>query len=103
MGLDRRIPIPAGITVSWDGIVTALRAAGESPVIRMIDNMPAFPDETPAENWADVRVGLTGGMVTIRRNATELTCVCWGTNDAALIQSFETAVSACKKAVASNE
>lgn len=99
MGLDRRIPIPAGKTVSWDGIVSTLRAAGESPVIRMIDNMPAFPDETPAENWADVRVGLKGGMVTIRRTAAELTCVCWGTNDAALIQSFEIAVAACHEAV----
>jgi hypothetical protein len=96
VGLTRTIPIPAGITPSWPSIAAALTQSGETPAIRMIDNLPAFPGETPAENWQDVRVGLSGGMVTFRRTETELTCICWGTEDAKLKASFQAAVKACE-------
>lgn len=96
MGLSRTIPVPAGTTPTWPSIAAALTQAGETPAIRMIDNLPAFPGETPAENWQDVRVGLSGGMVTIRRTSNDLTCICWGTEDAKLKASFLAAVKACE-------
>lgn len=96
MGLSRTISVPAGTTPSWPSIAAALTQAGETPAIRMIDNLPAFPDETPADDWQDIRVGLAGGMVTIRRTASDLTCICWGTEDAKLKASFHAAVKACE-------
>ena len=84
---------------SWERMVSVLRDSGESPIIRMIDGLPAFPDEIPTESWKELRLGLTGGMVTVRRSAVEMTCVCWGTDDEGLKQSFENVVQACQFAV----
>ena len=96
MGLERIIPLPAGTVLTWERISSSLREAGEVPVVRMIDGLPAFPDETPAENWKELRLGLSGGMVTLRRTASEISCICWGTDDAELKQSFERVISACQ-------
>jgi hypothetical protein len=64
----------------------------------MIDGLPAFPDESPANDWKEVRVGTAAGMVTIRRTPTSLTCVIWGNADAALNAAWAKVVWACAAA-----
>ncbi|MFO0821616.1 MAG: hypothetical protein U0792_00485 [Gemmataceae bacterium] len=64
----------------------------------MIDGLPAFPDETPAEDWKEVRVGTAAGMVTIRRAPRSLTCVIWGNADPALNAAWAKVIWACAAA-----
>ena len=99
MGLERTIPILAGVALSWEAIKSNLVQSGETPIIRMIDDLPAFPDETPELNWKELRLGLSGGMVTIRRSETEIRCVCWGTDDAELKSAFEKVIAACERCI----
>ena len=53
----------------------------------MIDGLPAFPDEIPEPGWRELRISLTGGMVTIRAEASGWSCVIWGNAEAALARS----------------
>jgi hypothetical protein len=57
--------------------------------------MPAFPDETPEPTWNELRVGLSAGMVTVRRTPGGLSCVVWGNADAALRTSWDKLCWAC--------
>jgi hypothetical protein len=83
MGLSRTIPLPSS-QPTWQAVVDRLNTLGETPVVRMIDGLPAFPDETPPDDWRELRVTLSGGMITVKRDATSWTLVTWGTADAAL-------------------
>jgi hypothetical protein len=93
MGLERIVSLANGLQPDWPLISSRLRDLGESPIIRMIDGMPAFPDEVPAD-WKEIRVGLAGGMVTLRKSANQIACVCWGTEDPLLKASFERLITA---------
>jgi hypothetical protein len=88
MGLSRTIPLPNG-EPSWDAVVQGLLSLGETPQLRMIDGLPAFPDETPPDDWRELRVTLSGGMVTIKRDVQAWTLVTWGTADAVLEEAQE--------------
>src|SRR5436305_399952 len=98
MGLDRTIRFPSAETPSWEAIRTHLARVGESAPLRMIDGLPAFPDETPEPTWKELRVGTAGGMVTVRRGPGVLTCVVWGNADAALDAAWAKVVWACAAA-----
>lgn len=87
MGLERTVP--AAKPFEWPKLVARLKELGETPVLRMIDGLPAFPDETPADDWKELRIGLAGGMVTVRRTSDGYSCVTWGTVDAALQTSTD--------------
>ena len=54
----------------------------------MIDNLPAFPDEIPEPGWKELRISLSGGMVTIRTASAGWECSIWGNADAPLIRSW---------------
>ena len=83
MGLERLVEgTPAA---SWAAILERLRARGESPAVKMVDGLPAFPGEVPEESCAEVRLGFPSGMVTLRRTPAGLACVVWGTASADLI------------------
>ncbi len=97
MGQDRTIQFSAGVP-SWDAIRTQLARVGEPAPLRMIDGLPAFPDETPADGWRELRVAAGGNMVTLRRTADSITCVVWGNADAALLAAFARVVWACAEA-----
>jgi hypothetical protein len=56
--------------------------------VRMIDGELAFPDEEPAANWRELRLGTPQGMVTVRREGDRLVFVTWGNADAALTQAW---------------
>jgi hypothetical protein len=98
MGLDCTVRFPAGETPAWDAIRSRLQQAGESGQLRMIDGLPAFPDEDPPDDWKELRVGTAGGMVTVRRGAGALTCVVWGTADPALDRGWRAVTWACAAA-----
>lgn len=95
MGLDCTIRFPAGSVPAWDTIKSQLARVGEPAPFRMIDGLPAFPDESPEENWHELRVGAGGGMVTLRRGADSLTCVVWSNADPALLAARDRIAWAC--------
>jgi hypothetical protein len=64
----------------------------------MIDGLPAFPDEEPSDDWKELRLAVSGGMVTIRRGANTIVCVVWGNADAKLNEAWERVVWACAAA-----
>jgi hypothetical protein len=98
MGLDRTIRFSTAEVPSWEAICTQLRRVGEESQLRMIDGLPAFPDETPAPDWKELRLGSTSGMVTIRRGAGELTCMVWGNADPSLMSTLSKVCWACAAA-----
>lgn len=98
MGLDRTIRFSSGEPPGWDAIREQLRRVGEDGTIRMIDGMPAFPDEAPEPGWRELRVGTPAGMVTIRRRPDSLTCVVWGNADSALTAAWHKFIWACAAA-----
>ena len=92
MGLERTIP--ATRPLEWPRLVARLKEFGEAPILRMIDGLPAFPDEEPTSDWRELRVGLAGGMVTLRRTSEGYSCVTWGTADPVLQSSADALVRA---------
>lgn len=98
MGLDRTIVFPNERTPEWEAIRAQLAAVSETAAIRMIDGLPAFPDEVPAPDWKELRLGLGQGMVTLRRLPGRLNCVIWGNADTALQQAWNTLAWACARA-----
>ena len=98
MGLDCTIRFPAGSVPAWDAIKTQLARLGEPAPLRMIDGLPAFPDESPDNNWRELRVGAAAGMVTVRRGADSLTCVIWSNADSALLSARDRIAWACAAA-----
>ena len=84
MGLDRTIRFPAGDPPAWEAVRGQLARLGEAAPLRMIDGLPAFPDEEPEAGWNELRVGFPAGMVTLRRVPAGLSCVVWGNADDAL-------------------
>ena len=94
MGIERIVVFPAG-TPGWSIIRDQLVAAGSSPSMRMIDGMPAFPDETPEPTWSELRISLGAGMMTVRREPTRLLLVVWGNADEGLLRDLKLVVQAC--------
>lgn len=88
MGVERVVAVPGGLP-DWPTVVTRLTDLGDPPTMRMIDGLPSFPDEAPAADWQELRIGLAGGMVTIRRTPDGVRCVTWGTDDPALVRSLD--------------
>ena len=98
MGLDRTIRFPGGTVPTWDAIRGQLARTGESAPLRMIDGLPAFPDESPEDDWGELRIGFPAGMVTLRRGGDSLTCVVWSNADEALLAALDRVAWACASA-----
>lgn len=98
MGLDRTVRFPAGAVPAWDAVKQQLARVGEAAPLRMIDGLPAFPDESPADDWRELRLGCAAGMVTLRRETDALTCVVWSNADAVLLASRDRVAWACAAA-----
>src|SRR5687767_7133678 len=84
MGVELTVQVPPAQAVGWEGVMQRLAARGLSLQMRMIDGLPAFPDEQPPDDWRELRVGTTAGMVTIRRIPAGVGLAVWGNADAAL-------------------
>jgi hypothetical protein len=98
MGLDSTIRFPAGAVPAWDAVMLQLARVGEAAPLRMIDGLPAFPDESPADDWRELRLGCAAGMVTLRRGSDSVTCIVWSNADAALLASRDRVAWACAAA-----
>jgi hypothetical protein len=84
MGIERIVGLPHG-EPAFGAVLAKLAESGKQAVVRMIDGMPAFPDETPAEDWREVRLSFPEGMITIRRQSHSWACVVWGSADNTLL------------------
>jgi len=98
VGMDRTIRFSSEAVPGWPAIKAQLARVGETGELRMIDGMPAFPDEEPPADWRELRVGTRAGMVSVRRGPDTLTCVVWGNADDALSAAWARAVWACAAA-----
>lgn len=92
MGMERVVRTGDETPAPWSGIDAALRTAGESPLVRMIDGELSLPHEVPPDNWQEVRVSLRGGMVTLRHVPEGIACIAWGNADAVLLHSWRKAI-----------
>jgi hypothetical protein len=80
MGLDRVVRF-ADEGPAWEAVRAVLAGRGLPVRVMMIDGQLAYPDEEPPAAWAELRLGLPGGMVTVRRGPGRVTCVTWGNAD----------------------
>jgi len=88
MGMERVVQV-ANPEPSWSTIRERLVASGVAVQMRMIDNMPAFPDEEPESSWQELRVTLGHGMITIRREPGRFRVIVWGNADAETVRDQE--------------
>lgn len=88
MGMEQRVTLPAAGCPHWSAIAAVLEGVGYPVQMRMIDGELAFPEETPPENWKEVRVGTPAGMITLRRDARAIDLVTWGNADEALVRAW---------------
>jgi hypothetical protein len=88
MGMDQKVIFPAEKTPTWPALAELLAGKNLPLQMRMIDGELAFPDEAPPDNWRELRVGGSGGMITLRRDADGITLVTWGNADANMRQTW---------------
>jgi hypothetical protein len=98
MGLNLTVRFPAGTLPAWEAVKGQLARLGEPAPLRMIDGLPAFPDEAPETNWRELRIGFATGMVTLQRTGDTLTCVIWSNADQALLAARDRLAWACAEA-----
>lgn len=98
MGLNRTVRFPIDETPTWDAIRHQLSRLGVTPSLRLIDDVPAFPEESPTSDWKELRIATEPGMVTIRRGPCSLDCVIWGNGDPALESFWLGVIWACASA-----
>ena len=97
MGMERVVAFPAA-EPEWPAVRDRIVATGGTVQMRMVDNLPAFPDEEPEAGWRELRVSLGGGMLTVRREPGRLRIVVWGNADEALRRDQELVAQACAEA-----
>ena len=89
MGLERTVRFPSGTVPDWERVVEKLNSMGDAPSLRMIDGQLAFPDEQPPVDWSELRIGLSAGMVTLRRQSDRVQCLIWGNAEEELLRCRE--------------
>ncbi len=93
MGMDRSVGF-AGEVPPWPDVLALLSQRGLPIKVQMIDGELAFPDELPGANWRELRLGVPGGTVTVRRQPHRVTCVVWGNAASDLSQSWQAVAQA---------
>jgi hypothetical protein len=89
VGVEQIVTFPTGSSASWPAAGDLLASHGFPVQVRMIDGELAFPDEEPRENWRELRLSTTEGMVvTIRRELDRLALVVWGNADAEMVRAW---------------
>src|SRR4051794_38267800 len=96
MGMENKVPLAA--PPPWPAVAARLTAKGLAAQIKMIDGQLAFPDEQPPEAWQELRVGLPGGMVTLRRVEDGVLVITWGNAEEALRRSWQALTEAVVEA-----
>jgi hypothetical protein len=88
MGLSQRIEkkdFP-----QWPEFLAKAATVGVALQLKMIDGLPAFPDETPEESWQELRISTANGMITLRKTADALDLITWGNADDNLQKDVQT-------------
>lgn len=85
MGVEQSVTFASGVP-DWTAVKAVLQRVNYGMQMRMIDGQLAFPDEEPAADWRELRLGTAGGMVTVRREPGRAIFVIWGNADAALLR-----------------
>jgi len=98
MGMALDVRFSDSTTPAWLAIRDRLLSVGDSPVLRMLDGLPAFPDEQPEEGWRELRISLDGTMITLRRSPEGFSCVAWGNTDANGERAWKRLAWACAMA-----
>ena len=88
MGMERTVIFPSKSVPAWTGVRDLLTAHHFPAQLRMIDGELSFPDELPPENWRDLRISTSQGMVTLRREVDRVLVVTWGNADSTLVQAW---------------
>jgi hypothetical protein len=83
MGMERVVSF-SGPPPTWSETKSRLSGTRRTVEMRMIDNMPAYPDEEPPDDWKELRVTLGAGIVTVRREPGRVRVIVWGNADEAL-------------------
>src|SRR5262245_14189313 len=89
MGVELAVAF-AGAVPAWRAVAEACGRRGLSVQLRMIDGRLSFPDENPPDDWRELRLGVPGGMVTMRRQPGGVVLVVWGNADETLLRSRQT-------------
>ena len=97
MGMERGITFE-GPAPTWTDIHNQMSAAGLTIHLRMIDGLPAFPDEIPADGWRELRISTSGGMMTLRLEPGRLSIIVWGNAGPDLLRQWDAVVQACAAA-----
>ena len=85
MGLDNTIALSPSQMPAWPALAERLTAVGVPCQLRMIDGELAFPDETPPDDWRELRLGTAHGIITMRREADGVRLVIWGNAEPELL------------------
>jgi len=88
MGIQQSIEFEEGQVPQWEKVRDLLTDRGFPTQMRMINDQLAFPDETPPEDWQEIRIGTPQGMVTVRRDSSRLTFITWSNADQPMIQAW---------------
>jgi hypothetical protein len=80
MGMESVVSFPAA-PPAWSAARDVLSARGVDCQVCMIDGELAFPDEQPSEPWRELRIRMSQGMITVRREGNRLMFVTWGNAD----------------------
>jgi hypothetical protein len=96
MGMERTIVL-TGSVPSWNQIQKRLLEQGIPSALRMIDGLPAFPDEVPEDGWRELRISTPSGMMTLRLQDAQLSIVVWGNADDNLTKEWEIVTAICQE------
>lgn len=96
MGMNVKVVFPLEAMPKWPALKSSIDSVQTPLVVRMIDGQLAFPDETPTDNWRELRIGLPAGMITLQREEDGITLVIWGNAD----EKLQAATNAVATAIA---
>ena len=97
MGMSSAVQF-AGPGPSWSALRAQMAAEGLAVQLRMVDGLPAFPDENPDDGWRELRISTAAGMMTLRRDVQVLSVVVWGNAGPDLLRERDAVVRACAAA-----
>ena len=84
MGMEHVVRFPKGAVPPLSQVIALLAEHNFSVQVRMVDGQLTLPGEVPPDRWSEVRLGTSGGMVTLTRRGDELAVVIWGNADASM-------------------
>jgi len=88
MGMSHVVECPNGVP-DWPKVAEWLALHSSPAQMRMIDGQLAFPDEEPPADWRELRVALSGVMLTIRRQPSAVEIVTWGNADDSMRETWD--------------